>query len=272
MKAEDNKAPSDSSSQWECISDAGPDSNVSAEAPSRSSRESRTSRVSRELQESATAAALTLRFLEQSGGQGSSNADLKFPEEAFNPYHEAHNPSERTRDQLAGIGADDTALRNPQSLSTSAPELPSFPITLRSYIAPFDASRAVYLLPTPTFHSPSSGSPSSYAGMDSVDIPELVDRLSSREDAVRKMAVFKLQSNIGDPSFAEVFIQEGGLRRLKHLTMTASGNTLAYSLTSFSRLLEVDKGWDLVEQDLVERVRMFILVSLRFIANDVLGG
>ena len=90
--------------------------------------------------------------------------------------------------------------------------------------------------------------------MDTVNVPELVQRLGSEEDAVRKMAVFKLQSNIGDPSFAEIFIQVGGLKKLKYLAMHASGNTLAYSLTSFSRLLEVDKGWDFVEQDLIERV------------------
>ncbi|MCJ1337616.1 hypothetical protein MMC09_002898 [Bachmanniomyces sp. S44760] len=90
--------------------------------------------------------------------------------------------------------------------------------------------------------------------MDNINIPELVERLGSDEDAVRKMAVFKLQSNIGDPSFADVFIAEGGLTKLRYLTLRATGNTLAYSLTSFSRLLEVDKGWEYVNQELVERV------------------
>ena len=90
--------------------------------------------------------------------------------------------------------------------------------------------------------------------MENVNVAELVERLSSDEDAVRKMAVFKLQSCIGDPSFADVFITEGGLTRLRYLTLHASGNTLAYSLTSFGRLLEVDKGWECVDQELVERV------------------
>ena len=90
--------------------------------------------------------------------------------------------------------------------------------------------------------------------MDSINVSELVQRLGSDEDAVRKMAVFKLQSNIGDPSFADIFILEGGLAKLQDLTLYATGNTLAYSLTSFSRLLEVDKGWDCVNQKLVERV------------------
>ena len=90
--------------------------------------------------------------------------------------------------------------------------------------------------------------------MEGVNVAELVERLGSEEDAVRKMAVFKLQTNIGDPSFAEVFISEGGLTRLRYLTLHASGNTLAYSLTSLSRLLEVDKGWESVNHDLIERV------------------
>lgn len=90
--------------------------------------------------------------------------------------------------------------------------------------------------------------------MESIHISELVERLGSDEDGVRKMAAFKLQSNIGDPSFADVFISEGGLTKLRYLTLHATGNTLAYSLTSFSRLLEVDKGWEYVNQALVERV------------------
>lgn len=97
--------------------------------------------------------------------------------------------------------------------------------------------------------------------MESINIPELIERLGSDEDAVRKMAVFKLQSNIGDPSFAEVFISDGGLTRLRYLTLHATGNTLAYSLTSFSRLLEVDKGWEYVNQELLERVSSFCLIS-----------
>lgn len=70
------------------------------------------------------------------------------------------------------------------------------------------------------------------------------------------MAVFKLQTNIGDPSFAEVFIAQGGLAKLRHLALYSSGNTLAYSLTSFSRLLELDKGWDFVTSDLISRVSL----------------
>jgi engulfment and cell motility protein 1 len=94
--------------------------------------------------------------------------------------------------------------------------------------------------------------------MDQTDIPALLSRLSSDEDAMRKMAVFKLQSSINDPAFADVFISSGGLVILRRLIMTSGGNTLAYSLQSLSRLLEVDMGWEIFEStgagELVERV------------------
>ncbi|GME26964.1 putative elmo ced-12 family protein [Neofusicoccum parvum] len=90
--------------------------------------------------------------------------------------------------------------------------------------------------------------------MENVNVPELVERLGADEDSVRKMAVFKLQSVIGDPSFADVFILEGGLPKLRYLCLNATGNTLAYALTSFSRLLDLDQGWDQVNHDLIERV------------------
>ena len=94
--------------------------------------------------------------------------------------------------------------------------------------------------------------------MEGINISELVERLGSDEDSSRKMAAFKLQSNIGDPSFADVFISDGGLTRLHRLALTATGNTLAYSLASFSKLLEIDKGWNVVNQELVQRVRTIL--------------
>jgi len=95
--------------------------------------------------------------------------------------------------------------------------------------------------------------------MEHINVSELCQRLGSDEDGVRKMAAFKLQSNIGDPSFADVFILENGLKKLKYLILNATGNTLAYSLTSVSNLLEVDKGWEFVDEELVERVIGLIL-------------
>ncbi|KAK4241801.1 ELMO/CED-12 family-domain-containing protein [Achaetomium macrosporum] len=101
--------------------------------------------------------------------------------------------------------------------------------------------------------------------MDQADIPALLSRLASDEDAARKMAVFKLQSSINDPAFADVFISSGGLIILRRLIMTTGGNTLAYSLQSLTRLLEVDMGWDIFEGpasgDLVERIVELIVTN-----------
>jgi len=101
--------------------------------------------------------------------------------------------------------------------------------------------------------------------MDQADIPALLSRLASEEDAARKMAVFKLKSSINDPAFADVFISSGGLIILRRLIMSTGGNTLAYSLESLSRLLEVDMGWDIFEGptagDLVERVVELIVTN-----------
>ncbi|KAI5292008.1 hypothetical protein KEM52_006687, partial [Ascosphaera acerosa] len=90
--------------------------------------------------------------------------------------------------------------------------------------------------------------------MENVSVGEIIHQLGSSEERVRKMAVFRLQTSIADPSFAEWFILEGGLARLKHLVLHATGNTLAYSLTSYANLLEVDKGWESVGAELVDRI------------------
>ncbi|KAI1263059.1 ELMO/CED-12 family-domain-containing protein [Xylariaceae sp. FL1019] len=101
--------------------------------------------------------------------------------------------------------------------------------------------------------------------MDQAEIPALLARLASDEDASRKMAVFKLQSSINDPSFADVFINTGGLLILRRLIMSSGGNTLAYSLQSLSRLLEVDMGWEIFENptsgDLVDRIVELIVTN-----------
>ncbi|EHK15403.1 uncharacterized protein TRIVIDRAFT_164692 [Trichoderma virens Gv29-8] len=101
--------------------------------------------------------------------------------------------------------------------------------------------------------------------MDQADIPALLSRLASPEDAARKMAVFKLQSSINDPAFADVFISSGGLVVLRRLIMSSGGNTLAYSLQSLTRLLEVDMGWDIFEgptaSELVERIVELIVTN-----------
>lgn len=90
--------------------------------------------------------------------------------------------------------------------------------------------------------------------MEEVTIPELVSQLRSPDDGIRKKAAFRLQDVIGDPAFADNFDHAGGLDALRALALTATGNTLAYSLASLTKLLELDQGWNYVDSRLLERV------------------
>lgn len=87
----------------------------------------------------------------------------------------------------------------------------------------------------------------------SPNVADLLAGLASHEDATRKMSAFRLQTLTNDPSFAEHFCAQGGLTQLRDVILEASGNTLAYSLASFARLLELDQGWDGVNQQVVQK-------------------
>lgn len=103
---------------------------------------------------------------------------------------------------------------------------------------------------------------SSSAGMDVSEIPSIIVSLSSPEPGLQKMAVFRLQSSVSDPALADAFISEGGLTALRSLILTGTANTLAYSLQSFSKILEMDMGWEVFEVagagELVERIAELI--------------
>lgn len=131
----------------------------------------------------------------------------------------------------------------------------------------------IYLLPSPSLTLPPllprADVWSDVARMDpnnptqSPNLADLLTSLSSQEDASRKMAAFKLQSLINDPSFAEHFVVAGGLPRLRTLILEANGNTLAYSLASFARLLEVDQGWEAVNDQVIEKASFLRLTRER---------
>ena len=86
------------------------------------------------------------------------------------------------------------------------------------------------------------------------NVSTLLKNLGSSDDPTRKMAAFKLQTLINDPSFAEVFVGNGGLPKMRLLVLESSGNTLSYGLASFARLLDVDQGWEVVDTAVVEKV------------------
>lgn len=95
--------------------------------------------------------------------------------------------------------------------------------------------------------------------MDHEDNPisaeDLVKELEREDEAPRKMAAFRLQSLIADPSFADVFILNGGVKQLRFLALKTNGNTLAYTLASLSNLLSLDQGWEWINSELIHRVR-----------------
>jgi len=90
--------------------------------------------------------------------------------------------------------------------------------------------------------------------MEEVNITELVAHLNSPDDALRKKAAFRLQSIIGDLAFVDQLERQGGLTALRSLALNATGNTLAYSLASFSKLLDLDQGFEYVDRRLIQRV------------------
>ncbi|WPG97628.1 ELMO2 protein [Acrodontium crateriforme] len=88
---------------------------------------------------------------------------------------------------------------------------------------------------------------------DPPDVETLITGLASGNESTRKFAVFKLQGLLNDPSFAEAFIEGGGLMPLKRACMDTTGNTQAYAFGSLDALLELDVAWSIVDRDIVHK-------------------
>lgn len=89
---------------------------------------------------------------------------------------------------------------------------------------------------------------------DPPDVATLVAGLVAESESARKYAVFKLQDLLADPSFADAFIQGDGLSALRSCVLDANGNAQAYALGSLVVLLELDMGWEVVDEVIVEKV------------------
>ncbi|KAK3675560.1 hypothetical protein LTR78_004644 [Recurvomyces mirabilis] len=85
------------------------------------------------------------------------------------------------------------------------------------------------------------------------DVETLVTGLVSDNEGARKYAVFKLQSLLGDPAFADAFIQGDGQIALRHAALETIGNTQAYAFGSLDALLELDIGWDAVDGPVIDK-------------------
>lgn len=74
-----------------------------------------------------------------------------------------------------------------------------------------------------------------------IEAAEMVDKLSSPDDKILKMATYTLQRLIREPAFTAEFLRRGGLQELVSLVHALnSGNTLAYALTSCQNLFETN--------------------------------
>ncbi|PWN49241.1 hypothetical protein IE53DRAFT_155849 [Violaceomyces palustris] len=89
-----------------------------------------------------------------------------------------------------------------------------------------------------------------------IEAVEMVDKLSSRDDRVLKMATYTLQRLIREKPFSDEFIRRGGLKELVSIILSLnSGNTLAYALTSCQNLMEsTEQGWEILDGSFIAKV------------------
>ncbi|GAA5889682.1 hypothetical protein JCM5296_002430 [Sporobolomyces johnsonii] len=88
-----------------------------------------------------------------------------------------------------------------------------------------------------------------------IEAVEMVDKLSSGEASVLKLATFSLRTLIKERAFLTEFIARGGLEALQEVIRRASGNTLAYSLLSLQNLLELqESGWTGLQSGFIGRI------------------
>ncbi|OLL26495.1 Engulfment and cell motility protein 2 [Neolecta irregularis DAH-3] len=73
-------------------------------------------------------------------------------------------------------------------------------------------------------------------------------------DSVKKMALFKLQSCVGDLQFIDIFLASDGLLHLVNCISSSTGNSLAYGLSCFEKLLECDLGWSAADFEFIDKL------------------
>ncbi|KAG2011760.1 hypothetical protein CC2G_011842 [Coprinopsis cinerea AmutBmut pab1-1] len=69
-----------------------------------------------------------------------------------------------------------------------------------------------------------------------------------------RLTVFSLQKYMKEEQFANEFLNNNGLSYLVRVIETASGNTLAYALTSLQNLMEFEYGWSTLDDEFILRV------------------
>ncbi|RKP05684.1 ELMO/CED-12 family-domain-containing protein, partial [Thamnocephalis sphaerospora] len=88
---------------------------------------------------------------------------------------------------------------------------------------------------------------------------DMAKSLQSNTVGDLKKQIFTLKEAIKEPEFAEAFCQMGGLHVIMDTVRAASGNSLAYALSSLANLMEHDFGWDLITDDFIHFLAMLIV-------------
>lgn len=83
---------------------------------------------------------------------------------------------------------------------------------------------------------------------------DIAHKLSERDDKNLKFSLFSLQKHIKEEDFAHEFISAGGVTFLVETIYATHGNTLAYALTAMQHLMELDYGWDTLDEHFIHKV------------------
>ncbi|GBE86653.1 hypothetical protein SCP_0905330 [Sparassis crispa] len=98
-----------------------------------------------------------------------------------------------------------------------------------------------------------------------IEAAEIVEKLSVRDNKLG-LALTSLRKYIREEQFANEFLQRDGLYELIEVISTAHGNTLAYALTAMQNLMELDHGWDTLDNTFILKI-VQILSSKQSLIN-----
>lgn len=77
-----------------------------------------------------------------------------------------------------------------------------------------------------------------------MEAAEIVEKLTIRDDRNFRMTLFSLQKFSREQQFATEFLNRDGVHMLIDIINASHGNTLAYALTAMQHLMDLDYGWD----------------------------
>ncbi|OCH96256.1 hypothetical protein OBBRIDRAFT_229080 [Obba rivulosa] len=86
-----------------------------------------------------------------------------------------------------------------------------------------------------------------------IEAAEIVERLVTR-DSKMGLALTSLRRYIREEQFATEFLQRDGLHELIQIIETSHGNILAYALTAMQNLMELDHGWESLDDAFILKV------------------